>query len=482
MRFIITAFLGFLLFTSCSKILEEKPRSIASEVFYNTPAEIEAGLNSIYNPLRAGSSLGGLYTVQVECYGDYMYGRGSHAPLNEYAGLDNTNISRVAGMWFQFYQSIRNANIIIQNLGKGKLSTEIAGKYLGEARFLRALNYFYLVRNWAGVPLRNEGNIDSIDIKRSSPSEVYDFIVNDLKFAEENLPETPRLLGVPSKWAAKTLLADVYLNLKNYPTARDKFREVIQSNKFSLVGVANANDFEKIYGPDVVTTSEEIFYLKFSRLGDNQGFGYVMFALSPGSGFYPPGGYYTFYSDSVKNPVIRDWDKNDLRYKFNWYYYSFGAGTSTILNKKYKDPQAVNPSNAGNDYPIYRYAEVLLYYAEAESRVNGGPNADAVEKLNMVRRRAYGINPSTPNANDYKLSDFSNAQSFLDAVIKERCYETVSEGKRWLDLKRLGIVKEVILAAKGKTVADKHLLWPIPATEYNYNKGIDPVKDQNPGY
>ena len=141
-----------LLLASCTKMLEEKPKSIAAELFYNTPAEVEAGLNAIYGPVRTGTVLGALFECQMEIYTEYMYGRGSHAPLNDYVGLDNTNITRVGGMWTELYHAIRNANIVIQKTPSGeKLSDADREKYIAEARFLRGLWYFYLVRNWAGV-------------------------------------------------------------------------------------------------------------------------------------------------------------------------------------------------------------------------------------------------------------------------------------------------------------------------------------------
>lgn len=469
---------------SCSKTLQEDPYSIAEETFYNTPAEVAAGANAMYNPLKGVSSIGGLYTIQLECYADYMYGRGSHAPLNDYAGLDNTNVTRVGDMWKAFYQSIRNANIIIKRAPEGtKISPADVAKFVGEAKFMRALNYFHMVRNWGGVPIRTEQNMLEVDLKRNTVDEVYALIVSDLLEAETNLPDVARLVGAPSKWSAKTLLADVYLNLGKWAEARDKANEVILSGKHSLVNVTVADDFERIFGADVVNTPEEIFYLKFSRLGNNMGFHYVMYAHYPGSGYFPPGGFYTNYSDSEVIPVMKNWDRADLRYVYNWYPKTFGLGNTTILNRKFRDLKATGQSNAGNDYPMYRYADLLLIYAEAANRAANGPTADAMEKLNMIRRRAYGSNPLVANAAvDFKLSDYNSMQSFLDLVVRERLYETCYEGKRWLDLKRLGIVKQVVLAAKGKTVADKHLLWPIPVNELNYNHAIDPIKDQNPGY
>jgi len=177
---------------------------------------------------------------------------------------------------------------------------------------------------------------------------------------------------------------------------------------------------------------------------------------------------------------VKQWDKNDLRYQFNWYSQTFGLGPTTILNKKFSD--RTTTTGAGNDFPLYRYADVLLFYAECVAQ-DAAPDADAMEKLNMVHRRAYG-KPSTvaDPAIDFKLSDYSTKQAFIDLVVRERAYEDCLEGKHWFDLKRLGIAQEVIQDMLGITMQEKQLLWPIPTDEYNYNKAIDPNTDQNPGY
>ena len=482
MKFYISLIFSALLFSSCSKLLEEKPQSIAAETFYNTSAEVQAGLNAIYAPIRGGNSMGALYQTQLEIYTEYMYSRGSHAPLNTYTGLDNTNITRVGAIWKDFYQSVRNANIVIQRAPLSTvLSQDDISRFVAEARFMRGLVYFHLVRNWAGVPLRTDQNINDIDLPRSSEEEVYNFILADLNDAAANLPETPRLSGAPNKLAAQAVLADVYMNLHDYAKAKDAAAAVINSNKYSLVSVTVADDFDNLFGPEVEDSPEEIFYLKFARTPSGQGFSYPIYAHYPNSGYYPPGGYYTFYSDSVENKFMSQWDRNDLRYRFNWYSQTFGLTKTTILNKKFSDKTTT--TGAGNDYPMYRYADILLFYAECAARVNNGPNADALEKLNIVHRRAYGKPAAVADAAvDFKLSDFASLDAFVDTVVKERAYEDCSEGKHWLDLKRLGTVKQVIKDIKGITVADKHLLWPIPTIEYNYNKAIDPVKDQNPGY
>lgn len=469
---------------SCSKNLEEHPQSIAAEVFYKSPAEIEAGLNAIYEPIRNTSTMGAFYAVQLEIYTEYMYGRGSHAPLNAYTGLDNTNITRVGDMWSGFYRAIRNANIVIQRTPlAAEVSEEAKLRYLAEAKFMRALWYFQLVRNWAGVPIRTEANMDSINLKRSTAQEVYDFIVSDLTAAKTDLPDNPRLVGAPSKWTAKTLLTHVFMNMERYTEARDEAAEVIASGKYNLVPVSVADDFEKIFGTEANNTPEEIFYIKYSSKVPGLGNGYPMYAHYPKSGYYPPGGFYTLYSDAETNAFVKNWDKNDLRYTYNWYGQTFGLGATTILGKKFSDKTSITDNGAGNDFPMYRYADLLLFYAEIEARVNAGATADALEKLNMVHRRGYGKPADLADPDlDFELSDFPDLTAFINGIVKERAYENIAEGKHWLDLKRLGLAKQTILEMKGITVADKHLLWPIPTNEYNYNKAINPATDQNPGY
>lgn len=148
---------------------------------------------------------------------------------------------------------------------------------------------------------------------------------------------------------------------------------------------------------------------------------------------------------------------------------------------KFKDAAAPSSAAHGNDLPIYRFADALLIYAEAASQANGGPTALAVERLNQVHRRGYGVSSTTANATlDYKLANY-NAATFRDLVLTERAYEFMSEAKRWFDMKPLGKVKELVKASRGVDVADLHLLWPLPVQEIDKNPDIEPG-NQNPGY
>jgi len=470
----------FLFTVACNKSLIENPKSVAVETFYNTAAELEAAVNSVYSPLRDGNTNGmGVYIAVLEGHSDYGIGRGSYSVLNDFAGLNSVIITRVSGVWEAFYLSIRNANLVIKNAPHANAANaEQISRTIAEAKFLRAFDYFHLVRNWSGVPIRTEDNMEEPDVKRATPDEVYALITEDLLEAENNLPDIAAVPGKPTKWSAKTLLADVYLERKLYTQSRDKANEVIQSGKYALIPVSSSDDFQKIFGPDVITSSEEVFYLKFSHL-TGQGNLWPELTNHPGTKLLGSGGVYGLHSDAL-NLVISNWDNNDLR-KGIWYNWNIGLGATSLLSKKFIDPNSIAFGGAANDLPWYRYADVLLIYAEAATRAANEPTTEAVEALNQVHRRAYGYAPATPSPADFVITDY-NADSFVDLVIKERGYEFQFEGKRWHELKRTGKAAATILAVKNKVIADKHYLWPLPVSEISFNNAIDPVADQNPGY
>src|SRR5690606_24818984 len=282
--------------------------------------------NAFYRPLRISTFAN--YVATLECQSDWMYGRGSWTPLSDYQGLNDANITRVSGFWNSFYLAIRDANLVIQNAPNGSaISQEDIDKYVAEAKFLRAFTYFHLVRNWGSIPLRTEANMDEKDLPKSSESQVYDLIVADLLEAESKLPDTPKDIGRPSKWAAKSLLANVYLQLGNYQEAANRSKEVMDSGKFSLVPVSSVQDFQyKLFGPDILTTPEEIFYFKYSRL-EGQGNYILWISNHPSTNLFSFGGAYAVHGDNV-NPNYINWDDLDLR-KGMWDNINFGLGPTT---------------------------------------------------------------------------------------------------------------------------------------------------------
>ena len=471
MRNIVIGLMAVLL-CSCSDLLKEEPQAIAVETFYNTVGEVEAGVAAIYTPLRDYGCFRNNYSAMLEVSSDiFQSGRGSWAAPSEYQGLNSTNISRVQASWEKFYLSIRNANIVISSVPKAKsLSDNEKNKYIGEARFLRAFTYFQLVRCWGAVPLRDEQNMNELSVPRSSVENVYNLILSDLEFAEINLPEKESVTGHPSKWTAKTVLADVYFYMNKYDKAADKSNEVINSRVYSLIAVSVPDDFEKLYGPAVSSSPEEVFYLKYV---EEDPFELALYFHGVGRKYIYQDGYYAMYSN-IDYTVYKSWDDKDLRKTYNWYLYD-GFDPGTILCKKYNDTGAIGPRN---DLPVYRYADCLLIYAEASCRAAGQPTAEGVEALNKVHRRAYGYPSSQSSPVDFKLTDYSK-DSFIELCMKERGYETVGEGKRWLDLVRSGLAVKLVKEHRGQDIAEKHYLWPLPVSELNYN---DAITDQNPGY
>ena len=476
----VFSFLG----VSCTKdLLTEKPQNILATVtFYKTKADAVAAVDAIYNPLRGqygGTDYGGQFTGAE----DYSAGTGIYLPLSQYV-MNSSSISRTDAAYRSFYQGIRNANLVLKYVPPIPMTDAERNALLGEARFLRALSYRNLVRSWGGVPLRTEPveNTSQVSGKRAAPEEIYALIIEDLKFAETNLPATQSMIGRPTKWSAKTMLADVYLYTEKWAEARDKADEVIRTGPYSLVPVTKPADFELIFGPTAMTSSEDVFSFKYSRAnGGSQ----IAQQYAQANSAYASEGYGSFYGVPTY-PLLRDWDRNDLRWQFNIYTsYPNKSGaivqapaSAPLLFGKFKD-QGYAPSH-GNDFPIYRYPDALFIYAEASNQVSG-PSALALERLNMVKRRGYGYPSASPSPVDYTMANAGSAQAFRDLILKERAYEFLCENKRWFDLVRTKTVKPVIKAAKGIDVPDYFLLFPIPQQEIDNNDEIGPT-DQNPGY
>ena len=476
-----------LLLASCDSMLDENARSVAAETFYNTPEEADAAVLAPLNQLR-GEFDGMSFPTMQEACADYAYGRGSWTEMSDYEGLNtSSNVTRAGTIWNNLYGAVRDCNIAISRLPDASGMTEgQKTAYIAELRFIRAFSYYYLVRLYGACPLRTEQNMKEYNMGKSPVEKIYEFIVEDLVYAAANAPEKARDSGTPTRYAASALLADVYLTLKQYDEAAAAAAKVIDSGKYALTRVTTARDFDKVFAPDA-SSAEEVFYMKNENSTGSSGWPYVMICAHPkamvnGQHMLSTGiGWYGIYT-TADNEFVRNWDEADLRKEFNLLPFNFGLGNNTYLFCKYYDPNALGKNGAGNDWPVIRYPDVLLNYAEAVSRKNGAPTADAMDKLNMIRRRAYGYDPTAVSPVDFLLADHASLNDFLALLVREEGYECMNEAKRWLYLCRQGVAADVIARCKGKEVKAKHMIWPIPVTEFNYNTGLDESKDQNPGY
>lgn len=483
MKNIFLIIITTILFSACDKALEEVPKDFVSKAnFYKNEQDAEAAIAGAYAGMQ-NDFFGITNYLMTELHGDYLFGRGSQAPITIWDQiLNQQNIGRCATNWSSFYTTINRANAVLDNVPNiENMDANTQKQILAEAHFLRALCYFELVRGWGAVPLKTKESIDlsAVEAPRSPESEVYDLIVQDCLIAENDLGEVGGETGRASKWAAKMLLAHVYLTMENWPGAAEKANDVITNGPFSLITVTESDDFYKIFAVD--TSTEDIMSMHHSETKGSTIPNYLHRAGNVPYN-YSSGGVFAWLPDT--NSFIGDsWDNNDLRKNFNLYtQYQNANGdwvplpsTTPVLFKKF----ITNTSGISlYSVPIYRLTEAYLFYAEASSMADGSPSTLALERLNMIKRRAYGFDPNSVSPVDYPSG--MSGDAFRDAVIQERAYEFITERRRWFDLKRTGKVKEAFAAA-GKTIIDERLLYPIPEDEINNNPAIS-QQDQNPGY
>ncbi|MEQ9583370.1 MAG: RagB/SusD family nutrient uptake outer membrane protein, partial [Arenibacter sp.] len=225
MKNIFLIIITTILFSACDKALEEVPKDFVSKAnFYKNEQDAEAAIAGAYAGMQ-NDFFGITNYLMTELHGDYLFGRGSQAPITIWDQiLNQQNIGRCATNWSSFYTTINRANAVLDNVPNiENIDTNTQKQILAEAHFLRALCYFELVRGWGAVPLKTKESIDlsAVEAPRAPESEVYELIVQDCQIAENDLGEVGGETGRASKWAAKMLLAHVYLTMENWPGAAE---------------------------------------------------------------------------------------------------------------------------------------------------------------------------------------------------------------------------------------------------------------------
>jgi hypothetical protein len=465
----------FLLVFSCTLIacrkLEEHPISLGTpDDFYTTPEQAEsafaAAMNELYNEWEGYNGVGeNLFINDDQFYGGNLIITSSHAD----------------GAWQIHYGALLNINTALKAIKKGSLGSidqEIKDELVGQAKFLRAYNYFMLVRMFGGVPLLTEDSPDPVveSIGRSTVEEVYAQIESDFTDAIAKLPETwPGQPGKPTKGAAKSLLAKVYLTMataplneiSNYAKAANMAWDVIQSNAYKLEDdVYNVFQNSHKYGPEMIwsldandmdrATDPHTYAPDF--LGGWSG-GRVEPAFEQSFPDQPRKRAYLFYEYNGKPYTDPSWSPDN---------YPFIQKYLNVTSEEYETGRSIL------NIPVIRYADVLLIFAEAKNKANGGPTQEAVDAINLVRQRANGNqpNPSYPD-----LTMAMSEAAFDDAVIQERSFELCFEMDRWFDLVRKRIVKEKNPTYQ-QNFTDDDYLFPIPELDLRLN----PKLEQNPGY
>lgn len=473
----LIAFLILLLAQSCVKKLDENPDNfIAPKNFYKNSADAIAAVNAVYDPLSNWGAYEREIYLMTELSTDNMdlSGRNQErAQLDDYLIDASNNV--ILNTWSNFYSGINRANTVVGRIPQvNSVPSALRARIEGEARFLRAFYYFNLVRLFGEVPLiiTETSSLQGLDVTRNSVSNVYEQIIKDLEFAEQNLPlsYSGADVGRLTNGAAKTLLAKVYLTMAGNPLkdaskfelAGKKAKEVIETQQYNLLSryednfsIALKNGKESIFEGQALANSPgndvSRMYTNFAPQPQNP------FGQRAYGGFFPSVELYNSYEDP------------DTRKKlYLTQTYTTPGGAKITVSRphinKYVDP-AGSENNNSNNWPYLRYADAILMYAEAMNET--GRMTEAITYVNMIRNRAGLVNTTA-----------SNQSQLRDVIEKERRLELAFEGHRWFDLVRTGKFISTMIANGKTAIKDFHVLYPIPQRE----RDVNPKLTQNTGY
>ena len=473
---IAIALLGFS-FSSCSDFLEQNPQTDLSENdFYKTADDILSAVNGAYSSLQEGDIYGNWY-VFGEIPSDNTRNQlsGSVTTQNEFDQfyIDTQN-SMIANFWKAAYKVINRTNTILGRIDGIEINTELANRYKLECKFIRALMYFNLVRVYGDVPLvlKEISISESYDILREPKENVYNQIIADLKEAQD-LPVSYSTAedGRATQGAAKALLANVYMTLHKYAEAETILAEIINSGRYSLLentpGSLNIDGYKNVFSPVNHNSKEGIFEIQFLKGGYGEGSNYANnFAPeNSGTNVVAVGG--TGGNNIPEMDIYNAYEEGDLRSDFSMSlgYYDNRKNNEWVESRyvcKFMDVPYQN-NDASNNYPVIRYADVILMYAEALNQ--NGKTAEACKYLNMTRRRGFGYQTTETSPVDLQTTD--KAQ-FALMVEQERRVELAFENHRWFDLIRTGRAVEV-MRSKGFSLNETNLICPIPQKQIDVN-------------
>jgi len=438
--------------------LEEDVSSVLSIDNLKSESGVNAALAPIYRSILAAYAFphgGGVPTYGADDRTTWW--AGNKEPLRvfdrfDYGNGENSAINWLDRGWNAYWETIYNANTLIEGLKTSTASKEIIQSADAEARFLRALAYFHLVRTNGNMPIILDGDTPTGTEQRATVLQNYFHIEEDLKIAESNLPGPREVkeIGRVSSGAAKALLADLYLtwagwpvkDAAKHPLAASKAKEVIDMNYYTLMPI------EELWLLSGQNSTESVFSVQFSEAEDlRNGWpaGTSFHEARGWSDMYPelqfffdfpegPRKEYTFYTEIpqrgvsqgkifTKNPPTKPWQQSQRKHPM---YKKFALSENLSLGNRTAGYRA---------FEVIRYAEVLLIYAEAQARL--GENASSLEALNQVRRRAAGLPYTVPD----ETVDVSTATAH--DVIDEKGWELAGEYKRWYDLIRSERLEEI---------------------------------------
>lgn len=477
---------------SCTDLDEGIYGQQVADEFYSTDAGINAALASIYNEVRGdwnGKGIAGAdrgwYDLNETSTDEMMI------PTRSDGAWDDNGIWRamythtwtgsqefIGNTWNWLYRSIFKANLAIELLEKANADQS----RIAEAKVLRAYFYYMLMDGWGDIPFYTENNVTVDQIPQKSRAEVYEFVVNEIKNNVDLLSERKggQFYGRFNKWAGYALLAKVYLNGEVYTgsprwaeaiTATDK---IIFEGGFALnPALYNNAGVNAVFG-DRLDDQEVILSVYVDALSAPRNMigirtlhgphGNALFGFSTWNGATVHQDFVNKYSDADKRK--KQWlvgpQPGGVNYSLNISSLTSAGITEGARNAKFLPVPPFEPGgSSSNDFPVLRYADVLLTKAEALLR-SGGSEATARELVNMVRNRAG-------------LPEFSGTMTLME-IYDERGRELAWEGHRRQDMIRFGTFTAP--RAFKQASSNTYKLFPIPTEAIANN----PSLTQNPGY
>src|ERR1044072_1962760 len=411
---------------SCKKFLETKPTdSVTPENYYRTQSDLDRALSAVYDRLGDRRTYGSALFGYLSFSDDFFLKGQTTGYMSNTIDPSMLELNRC---WEALYTGVERANMLLANIDKAQVSDSAKNEVKGQALFLRAFYYFVLVDNFGAIPLRTQPMESPVEppLPRSSIAEVYAQIVQDMKEAE-GLVKDITYYGYNSritKTAVQAMLARVYLTMAGaplhdeakYTDAKNYAAKVIQSNVHAL----NSN-FSQIFinhAQDKFDIKECLWEVEYYgnnteqiREGGYLGSWMGVYCPNIDTGFaydyvHTTGKLYNAYG---AGDTRRDWTIAPYRFVPN------GSGTSAPVTRTNWTATQIYERSAGKwrreyelfkpksqdftpiNFPMLRYSDVLLMFAEAENELNG-PTTAAYDALNMVRRRGYAKPVNAPDA------------------------------------------------------------------------------------
>lgn len=472
----------------CNDMLTETPRAaIVTETFFKSAADAKAAIASTYQPLSTGTLYGQNLQWALIAGADEGFVGKDEENIN-IINLTRTNWDRtngyVTGPWTGYYTIITRANLVLEKVAGVDMDATAKSQILAEAKFLRAFAYYNLVRLYGDVPLVTTTEEQTQLGPRTPKEQVWAQVIKDATEAAADLPlswDTANK-GRATKGAANTLLADVYVwrssaeSSNEWKKAADAAKTVIDSGVYSLVP-----DYIDAFLPGSQNRSGEIFAVQATAASGGSTVSTASWTYPREMGAGNPGGWGTYVPTAS---LLNLYQPGDYRKEVSYFTHGpdpKGKDVTFYQEHVYKYRPTARPGPENVNWPIYRYADVLMLYAEAQNEL--GNQALAAQYVNMVRARARNGEGGENRAEPANVAVLGQA-AMRDAIFNERRVEFAMEGKRWFDLVRRGAdyfrsqeIANDPTAVAGNLSADK-LLWPIPQSQIDLN----PELTQNPGY